>query len=62
MWAARQHRGARLLAEEFQIKGRPGWTKTHAFFLIMDGFTLHTQRKPLRVNGEISRHWREQGV
>ena len=49
MWAARQYRDARLLAEEFQIKGRPGWTKTHAFFLIMGGFTLHTQGKPLRV-------------
>ena len=49
MWAARQHRDARFLVEEFQIKGRPGWTKTHAFFLIMGGFTLHTQGKPLRV-------------
>ena len=49
IWAARQHRDARLLAEEFQIKGRPGWTKTHAFFLIMGGFTLHAQGRPLRV-------------
>ena len=49
MWAARQHRDARFLVGEFQVKGRPGWTKTHAFFLIMGGFTLHTQGKPLRV-------------
>ena len=49
MWAARQHRDAGLLAKEFQIKGHPGWTKTHAFFLIMGGFTLHAQGKPLRV-------------
>ena len=49
MWAARQHRDARLLVKEFQIKGRPGWTKTHAFFLIMGGFTLYEQGKPLRV-------------
>jgi len=49
IWAARQHRDAKVLAEEFQIKGRPGWTKTHAFFLIMGGFTLHERGKPLRV-------------
>ena len=54
MWAARQHRDARLLVEEFRIKGRPGWTKTHAFFLIMGGFTLYSQGKPLRVL-----EWRE---
>jgi hypothetical protein len=49
IWAARQHRDAKFLAEEFQNKGRPGWTKTHAFFLIMGGFTLHAGGKPLRV-------------
>ena len=49
MWAARQYRDARILAEDFQNKGRLGWTKTHAFFLIMGGFTLHTQGRPLRV-------------
>jgi len=49
IWAARQHRDAKFLAEEFQIKGRPGWTKSHAFFLIMGGFTLHARGKPLRV-------------
>ena len=49
IWAARQHRDAKILAEEFQIKGRPGWTKAHAFFLIMGGFTLHARGKPLRV-------------
>ena len=49
IWAARQHRDAKVLAEEFQIKGRPSWTKTHAFFLIMGGFTLHTKGRPLRV-------------
>jgi len=49
MWAVRQHRDAKVLTEEFQIKGRPGWTKTHAFFLIMGGFTLYKRGKPLRV-------------
>jgi hypothetical protein len=49
IWAARQHRDAKSLAEEFQNKGRPGWTKAHAFFLIMGGFTLHARGKPLRV-------------
>jgi len=49
IWAARQHRDAKVLVKEFQIEGRPGWTKTHAFFLIMGGFTLHKRGKPLRV-------------
>ena len=49
VWAARQHRDAGLLVKEFQAKGRPSWTKTHAFFLIMGGFTLHAQGEPLRV-------------
>jgi hypothetical protein len=49
IWAARQHRDAKVLAEEFKIKGRPGWTKTHAFFLIMGGFTLHAKGRPIRV-------------
>ena len=49
MWAAIQHHDAGLLAKEFQAKGPSDWTKTHAFFLIMGGFTLHAQGKPLRV-------------
>jgi hypothetical protein len=49
IWAARQHRDANVLAEKFQIEGRPGWTKTHAFFLIMGGFTLHAKGRPIRV-------------
>jgi hypothetical protein len=51
IWAARQHRDANILAEKFQTEGRPGWTKTHAFFLIMGGFTLHAKRRPIRVLG-----------
>ena len=49
VWAARQHHDAKALAEEFQHNGPPGWAKTHAFFLIMGGFTLHEQGKPIRV-------------
>jgi hypothetical protein len=49
MWAARQHHDAKMLVKKFQIEGRPGWTKTHAFFLIMGGFTLHAKGKPIRV-------------
>jgi len=49
IWAARQHRDTKVLTEKFQIEGRPGWTKAHAFFLIMGGFTLHANRRPLRV-------------
>jgi hypothetical protein len=40
-WAARQHYGARYIAKQHQ---RRGWTMTHAFFLIMGGFTLHDER------------------
>ena len=49
IWAARQHRDARLLAKEFRIEGHPDWKTTHAYFLIMGGFTLYAQGKPLRV-------------
>ena len=50
IWAARQHRDANILARKFQVEGRPGWTKTHAFFLIMGGFTLHEAKgRPIRV-------------
>ena len=49
IWAARQHRDANVLAEKFQIEGRPVWTKTHAFLLIMGGFTLHAKGRPIRV-------------
>ena len=49
IWAARQHHDAKILAIKFQIEGRPGWTKTHAFFLIMGGFTLHAKGRPIRV-------------
>jgi hypothetical protein len=49
IWAARQHRDAKFLERKFQVEGRPGWTKTHAFFLIMGGFTLHAKGKPIRV-------------
>jgi hypothetical protein len=41
LWAARQHFGAKHFAKKHQ---RHGWTMTHAFFLIMGGFTLHDER------------------
>jgi hypothetical protein len=40
-WAARQHYGAKHFAKKHQ---RRGWTMTHAFFLIMGGFTLHDEQ------------------
>ena len=46
-WAARQYFGARSLTKKHQNK--TGWTRAHAFFLIMGGFTLHERGKPLRV-------------
>ena len=49
IWAARQHHDANILAEKFQTKGRPSWTKTHAFFLVMGGFMLHAKGRPIRV-------------
>jgi len=48
MWAARQHFGACYLTKRY-IKNHPGWTRTHAFFLIMGGFTLHEGGKPVRI-------------
>ena len=46
-WAARQHFGARRLTKKHQKK--IGWTRAHAFFLIMGGFMLHEGGKPVRV-------------
>ena len=47
LWAARQHFGAKHFAKKHQ---RRGWTMTHAFFLIMGGFTLHDEQGiPLRI-------------
>ena len=48
MWAARQHFGARYLTKKHE-KNHTGWTRAHAFFLIMGGFTLHEGGKPVRV-------------
>jgi hypothetical protein len=47
MWAGRQHFAARNFAKKHQEK--TGWTRAHAFFLIMGGFTLHEGGKPVRV-------------
>ena len=46
-WAARQH----YVARDFVKKHgeNTGWTRTHAFFLIMGGFTLHDGIKSVRV-------------
>jgi hypothetical protein len=47
MWAGRQHFAARNFAKKHQEKR--GWTRAHAFFLIMGGFTLHEGGKLVRV-------------
>ena len=48
LWAARQHLGAKYLTKRHQSCG---WTMTHAFFVIMGGFTLHDkQGTPLQMN------------
>jgi len=45
--AARQYFGAKYFAKRHQ---RRGWTVTHAFFLLMGGFTLHDEGgTPLRI-------------
>ncbi|KAF8149174.1 hypothetical protein B0H34DRAFT_667921 [Crassisporium funariophilum] len=48
LWAARQHYGARYLTKKYE-KNHMGWTRTHAFFLIMGEFTLHEGGKPVRI-------------
>jgi hypothetical protein len=48
MWAARQHYGARYLTTKHEKK-HTGWTRAHAFFLIMGGFMLHERGKPVRI-------------
>jgi len=48
MWAGRQHFAARNLAKKHE-ESHPGWTRAHAFFLIMGGFTLHEGGKPVRI-------------
>jgi len=48
LWAVRQHYGARYLTTKY-VKEHTGWTRAHAFFLIMGGFTLHEGGKPVRV-------------
>ena len=47
-WAARQHYGARYLTKKYEEKYM-GWTRAHAFFLIMGGFMLQERGKPDRV-------------
>ena len=47
-WAARQHFDALDLTKKHE-KQHTGWTRAHAFFLIMGGFTLHERGKPVRV-------------
>jgi len=47
IWAGRQHFAARHFAKKYQ--GKNGWTRTHAFFLIMGGFILHERGKAVRI-------------
>jgi hypothetical protein len=46
-WAWRQHNAASNFTKKHQEN--KGWTRVHAFFLIMGGFTLHKGGKPVRV-------------
>ncbi|KIM41082.1 hypothetical protein M413DRAFT_445815 [Hebeloma cylindrosporum] len=46
-WAWRQHSAARSFAKKHGEN--TGWTRVHAFFLIMGGFTLHEGGRPIRV-------------
>ena len=47
LWAARQYFSAKYFAKQHQSRG---WTMTHAFFVIMGGFTLHDEQgTPLRI-------------
>ena len=48
IWAGRQHFAARDFAKKYE-ENHPSWTRTHAFFLIMGGFTLHEGGKPVRI-------------
>ena len=48
IWAGRQHFAARNIAKKHE-ENHPGWTRAHAFFLIMGGFTLHEGGKPVRI-------------
>jgi len=48
MWAGWQYFAARNLAEKHK-ENHPGWTRAHAFFLIMGGFTLHEGGKPVWI-------------
>ena len=48
IWAGRQHFAACYYAKKHK-ENHPGWSRSHAFFLIMGGFTLHEGGKPVRV-------------
>jgi len=48
LWAGRQHYAARYFTKKYE-KNHPGWTRAHAFFLIMGGFMLHEGGRPVRV-------------
>jgi len=50
IWAGRQHFVARYLTKKHR-KEHTDWTRAHAFFLIMGGFTLHEGGKPVQVLG-----------
>jgi len=47
LWAGRQHYAARSLVKKHGENGC--WTRTHAFFLIMGGFTLDEGGRAVRV-------------
>lgn len=48
VWAGRQHYAACIFAKKHK-ENHPGWTRVHAFFLVMGGFTLHAGGKPIRI-------------
>ena len=47
-WGGRQHYAARNFLKKHEKK-HTGWTRTHTFFLIMGGFTLHEGGRLVRV-------------
>ena len=47
-WAGWQHCTAHYFTKKFE-RNHPGWMQAHTFFLLMGGFTLHKEGKPVWV-------------
>jgi len=63
-WAARQHYTACKSTKEVRTQKKSGWTRVHALFTIMDGFTLHERGKTVWVleAKELERLWQAREV